>query len=96
MAIFSPKSRYALFARTGVTFDRRGRETVYVGPAHVPDQFILGEHRKKDHQRLDHIAHHYLDDPAAFWRLCEANDAIVPDALARRSILAIPTKKAGR
>jgi hypothetical protein len=31
--------------------------------------------------RLDNIAAKYLGDPEQFWRLCDANGAMRPDAL---------------
>jgi hypothetical protein len=41
-------------------------------------------------QRLDLIANRFLADPTAFWRLCDANNAVVPDALATRDLVGIP------
>jgi hypothetical protein len=32
-----------------------------------------------------------LDDPAAFWRICDANDAMWPEALSEQAETAIPT-----
>jgi hypothetical protein len=51
---------------------------------------LFGYHPRQDDQRLDHIANHYLADPTAFWRLCDANDAVVPDALAAGPLVGIP------
>jgi hypothetical protein len=51
---------------------------------------ILGYHRRQLGQRLDLIASHYLADPTAFWRLCDANNAVVPDALAAHDLIGIP------
>lgn len=92
MSTFSPGSRYVLFARTEQVIDRRGREVVALTPAEVPEQVELGKHRKKDHQRLDHLAHHYLKDPTGFWRIAEANDALLPDALAEADLVSIPAR----
>lgn len=92
MAAFSPKSRYVLHASTERTTDRRGREVVALTPAEVPPQVVLGEHLKKDHQRLDHLAHHYLKDATSFWRIAEANDALVPDALTEAGRVVIPAR----
>jgi hypothetical protein len=39
------------------------------------------------------IAAHYLADATTFWRLCDANNAIAPDALAARDQVGIPTKE---
>ena len=41
-------------------------------------------------QRLDLIANYFLNDATAFWQLCDANNAVVPDALAVRSLIGIP------
>jgi hypothetical protein len=53
---------------------------------------IRGFHRRVEGQRLDLIANHYLADPTAFWRLCDASGAIVPDALGVRDLVAVPVK----
>ena len=92
MAAFSPKSRYVLHASTEKATDRKGREVVALTPAEVPVQVVLGEHLKKDHQRLDHLAHHYLKDATSFWRIAEANGALLPDALAEATRLIIPAR----
>ena len=57
-----------------------------------PDQALLGLHRRIDGQRLDHLAFHYLADPAGYWRICELADAMTPDALAEARDIAIPAK----
>ena len=51
---------------------------------------MIGWHRRGEGERLDLIAYQYLKDPAQAWILCEANDAVVPDALAGRDLIAIP------
>jgi len=38
------------------------------------------------------LAARYLDDPAGYWRICDANDAVLPDAIAEARELAIATK----
>jgi hypothetical protein len=53
---------------------------------------LLGFHPRKQGQRLDHLASRYLGDPTASWLLCDANNSPVPDALARRDLVAIPAK----
>ena len=52
----------------------------------------MGFHRRLVGQRLDHIAHLYLTDATAFWRLCDANGSVVPDALAAHDLIGIPPK----
>lgn len=50
-----------------------------------------GFHRRRaDTPRLDLVASHYLHDPTGFWRVCDANGAVVPDALAARDRVGIP------
>jgi hypothetical protein len=60
-----------------------------------PEQLrLLGFHRRLDGQRLDTIANHYLGDPTAFWRLADANNTVVPDALAVRPMIGVPPQGA--
>lgn len=54
---------------------------------------LLGYHRRDDLQRLDHIAYHYLQDASGFWRLCDANGTLCPDALAARRLVGVPLKE---
>lgn len=90
MAIFDPNSRYVKYARLVAAKDRLGRDVVALTPAEVPDQGILGEHLKKDYQRLDHLANHYLRDPCGFWRIASANNVLLPDAIAEAQRVIIP------
>ncbi len=50
----------------------------------------VGFHPRKQGQRLDMIAARYLADATTFWRLCDANSTVVPDALAARDLVGIP------
>jgi len=89
--MFSPNSRYAS-AGTYTVRTSRG-ETVAVTRLPVrPPPPVHGFHPRHDSQRCDVIAAHYLGDPTAFWRLCDAGDAIAPDALAARDLVAVPEK----
>jgi hypothetical protein len=56
------------------------------GPAVVQGYY----RRRDDNRRLDLIAAHFLHDGTAFWQLCDANSAVVPDALAARDLIGIP------
>lgn len=94
MALFDKKSRYVRHASVVTTTDRNGRPVTAVTPAEPPNEQELGKHLKKEHQRLDHLAGYYLSDPNGFWRIAEINDAIVPDALAERDIVSIPSRGA--
>lgn len=90
MAVFDPKSRYVRNASIQEAVDRRGRRVAVLTVADPPRQTVLGEHRRKEGQRLDHLAHFYLQDPNGFWRIAELNDAMLPDALAEADVLTIP------
>lgn len=91
MAIFEAKSRYVKNASIYEVTDRRGRRVPALTVANKPVQTLLGEHLRKEGQRLDHLANFYLQDPNAFWRICELNDVMLPDALAEADIVKIPT-----
>ncbi len=90
MAKFDSKSRYVKHAENYEATDRRGRTVSALTPAEPPAQPQLGEHLRKQGQRLDHLANHYLADPNGFWRLAEQNDAILPDAILVQNTIRIP------
>ena len=47
-----------------------------------PERFaLLRDHIVKQNERLDNITALHLDDPEQFWRICDANRAMRPDAL---------------
>ena len=92
MAGFDKKSRYVANAETYTSTDRRGRVVTALTPAEKPAQTGLGEHRRRDGQRLDHLANFYLQDPNGFWRLAEHADVMLPDALAETDTVPIPTR----
>lgn len=93
MSVFPKTSRYSRHSRAYRTRDADGREVVAVLPAHPPREAILGDHLIADGQRLDHLAHYYLDDATGFWRIAEANDALIPDAVPARTFVLIPAKR---
>ncbi len=90
--MFLPGSRYEKVGTYPVTASGGSVVTVTRLPLpSLPGSVSLrGWHRRQEGQRLDHIANHFLADPTAFWRLCDANHAVVPDALAARPVIAIP------
>jgi hypothetical protein len=51
---------------------------------------VQGYYPRPNSQRLDQIASYFLSDATAFWQLCDANDAMAPDALAVQSLIGIP------
>jgi hypothetical protein len=61
-----------------------GATVVYVKRRFLPpgdDLSVVQEHVVAAGERLDHIAAQYLGDPEQFWRICDANNAMDPDAL---------------
>lgn len=91
MAVFDPKSRYVKHARVYHSIDRRGRTVAAVTPAVLPAQNRLGIHRRKQGQRLDHLAAFYLQDPYGYWRIVALNGVLLPDAAASLDLIEIPT-----
>jgi len=90
--MFAPNSRYARAATYTVSTSRGTTVTAIRLPVRGAPQ-VRGVHPRSEGQRLDHIAAHYLADPTAAWRLCDASGAIAPDALAARDEVAIPGKE---
>jgi hypothetical protein len=80
---FPPTSRYhdtPVKTLTGTD----GENLVYLARRFVPPASafaLLSMHTVVSGQRLDLIAGSELGDPLAFWRICDANDAMRPDAL---------------
>ena len=87
--MFFPGSRYASMPTDALT--RPDGSTVRAVRIPLPGPaVVLGYLRRGPGQRLDLIAAHYLTDATAFWRLCDANNEVVPDALANRDLVGIP------
>jgi len=62
-------------------------------PRRNPERFAqIGEHVVEQGERPDHVAARVLGDSEQFWRLCDANGSVVPDALATRDLVGIPRK----
>ena len=51
---------------------------------------LLGYHRRQRSERLDLLAYHCLSDATTFWRLCDVNNSMVPDALGSADLVGIP------
>lgn len=90
MSVFNPKSRYALYAAVYETTDAQGRRVAAIGAAGIPPAPTLGDHLLRDHQRLDHLAAHYLADDNGFWRIVDHNRRILPDAVLTGTSVKIP------
>jgi hypothetical protein len=87
--LFAPNSRYYALATYTVTMP--DGSTVVATRSALPNaQPVAGYHRRVTGDRLDLLAARYLQDPTVFWRLCDANNAPAPDALAAADQVGIP------
>lgn len=84
-----PGSRYQNTGQTLVTQADGSQVAALITPLPRP-ALVQGYFRRMTGQRLDLIANQYLNDPTTFWRLCDANNSVVPDALANRALVGIP------
>jgi hypothetical protein len=87
--MFFPGSRYLSLVTYTVT--RRDGSSVQATRLPTPGlQAVLGYYRRDATDRLDQIASRFLADATEFWHLCDANGAVVPDALAARALIGVP------
>jgi hypothetical protein len=89
--MFDPKSRY-FNTPTVLVRDKHGRIVRAVVVPEPPRQAALGRHQRAGRERLDHLAFRYLGDAAGYWRICEINDALLPDALGDVAEIIIPRR----
>lgn len=87
--MFASNSRYAPMAV--YTVARRDGTSVQAVKSPLPGvALVAGYHRRLAPQQLDAVAFHYLGDATAFWRLCDANNAMVPDSLGAADLVGVP------
>ncbi len=89
--MFDSKSRYRNATRYHVK-DHRGRTVLVVSVPDGPDDRVIGFHRLRQGQRLDHLAKKYLNNASGFWRICEANNVMQPEMLSEAPEIAIPAR----
>jgi hypothetical protein len=89
--VFTSDSRYAGQATYTVTLPGGIQVTAVVPPQSQPrpQQPPLAGYAAGG-ERLDLVAVHYLNAPSGFWRLCDANNALLAGALAARALIGIP------
>jgi hypothetical protein len=87
--LFTPDSRYAQSPTYTVDLpDGRTVTAVTIpAPRSTP---VIGYYPRQEGERLDLIAVRFLNAATGFWRLCDANDSLVPGALAARQLIGIP------
>jgi|KBSSwiStaDraftv2_1062776.scaffolds.fasta_scaffold40388_6 hypothetical protein len=81
--MFDHTSRYANIETTTLTLPG-GRMVSHVRRRFLPhgDQLtLLAEVRVTPGERIDLISNRTLGDPLAFWRICDANNAMDPQAM---------------
>jgi hypothetical protein len=87
--MFFPNSRYV--RQTPYTLTRAdGSVVALVRPATPGVMAVLGYYRRNGGERLDHVSARFLADATQFWRLCDANGALSPDALAAADLVGVP------
>jgi hypothetical protein len=87
--MFFPGSRYAALTPYSVT--RADGSVVQATRLPTPGlPAVLGYYRRSTGDRLDQIAARFLADATMFWRVCDANGAVVPDALAVHDLVGVP------
>ncbi len=90
--MFDKKSRYAE-SKTYTVTDHRGRTVTVVVVPERTEEVSIGSHILKQGQRIDHLAAKYIEDPAGYWRICELNGQMLPEALTEASEIDIPGKR---
>jgi hypothetical protein len=88
--MFFPGSRYQNAG--SYSFTRKDGTVVAVTQIPLPGPAVIqGSYPQRSAgYRLDVIANYFLKDATAFWQLCDANNSVVPDALAARDLIGIP------
>jgi hypothetical protein len=87
--MFFPGSRYLHLTPYSVT--RPDGSVVQATRLPTPGPaLVLGYYRRNTGDRLDQIAGRFLADATRFWHVCDANAAMVPDALVARELVGVP------
>ncbi|HTT88810.1 MAG TPA: hypothetical protein VMF65_04590 [Acidimicrobiales bacterium] len=87
--MFSAGSRY--YGVATYSFTPPGGQTVAAVCIPAPRaSSIVGYYPHLASERLDLVATRFLNAPTGFWQLCDANNSMVPGALAARPLIGIP------
>ncbi|MCA9625663.1 MAG: hypothetical protein KC731_41860 [Myxococcales bacterium] len=72
--------------------DAQGRVIAIRGPRVPRRVAVATHHHLRDGERPDHMAHAYLGDSTAWWRLVDANEVMTVEQLTASRSVAIPGK----
>jgi len=86
--VSGPASRYANATTRHVALPGGDVTALVIPPFRPAPPF--GFHPRAVGDRLDLLAVRYLDDATGFWRLCDANNALLANALEQRALIGIP------
>ncbi len=78
--MFFQGSRYEK-VKTNEFTNANGRVIGYKRVRFIPETPATNQHTVVQGERLDLIAYQYYRDPELFWRICDANRAMLPDKL---------------
>jgi nucleoid-associated protein YgaU len=78
--MFFKGSRYENVSDAEIT-DATGRIIKYKRTRFIPETPAFIRHTVIQGERLDLIAHRYYQNSELFWRICDANKAMLPDEL---------------
>jgi hypothetical protein len=78
--MFFRGSRYEIIATTELTTPD-GRVIRYKRVRYIPEVRGVLPHLVVQGDRLDLISYEFYQDPEQFWRICDANLALLPDDL---------------
>lgn len=92
--MFFRGSRYEPIPDAAITTPE-GRTIRYKRVRFIPETRGTFAHRVVDGDRLDLISYQTYKDPEQFWRICDANLAMLPEELVeepgRRLLIPVPT-----
>lgn len=87
--MFTPDSRYV--GSPTYTIDLPDGRTVTAVTIPAPRSSpVVGYYPRQDGERLDLVAVRFLNAPTGFWRICDANGAMLAGALVARPLIGIP------
>jgi hypothetical protein len=81
--MFFKGSRYTTVKDHTIT-DSEGRKINYKGIRFIPQTNGKLEYTVNEGERLDHVTFKIYKDSEQFWRICDANEVMIPDDLVKK------------